>query len=311
MMNSIEGYLFVTFTGEEEDGEQIYLALSRDGFYWQDLNGGKPVLRSGIGEKGVRDPFLLRSPDGNRYYLMATDLRIGSGRSWEDARSHGSRSIIVWESEDLLRWSGPRSCELGTEASGCVWAPEAVYSPEKKAYMVFWSSFFGGRHQICRAYTRDFRTFEQKGLYLEQPYDVIDMTIIRDGGQYYRFYKNEQEKYLCMDYGSDLEGLFTPIESSGLRNRTGVEGPALFPLKENGWCLLVDQFASGGGYIPLLGESLWEGRFRGMQKGQYDMGTLKKRHGSVLPLDKNEYGAVRDAYGAVDAFACNGEETKQ
>lgn len=295
-MGPIEGYLFVTFTGEHEDGEQIYLALSEDGFHWKDLNGGKPVLRSGIGEKGVRDPFLLRSVDGSRYYLMATDLKIASGKSWEEARSHGSRSMIVWGSEDLLHWSEPKSCELGTEASGCVWAPEAIYSPEKKAYMVFWSSFFGGRHQICRAYTRDFRTFEQKGLYMEQPYDVIDMTIIRDGGRYYRFYKNEQEKYLCMDHGSDLEGPFTPIRSLDLKDRTGVEGPTLFPLKEKGWCLLVDQFAVGGGYIPLLAVSLPEGRFKSMEKGRYDMGMLQKRHGSVLPLAKDEYCAVKEAY---------------
>ena len=300
MMNSIEGYLFATFTGEQEDGEQIYLALSRDGFHWQDLNGGKPVLRSAIGKKGVRDPFLLRSGEGNRYYLMATDLRIASGKSWEEARSHGSRSMIVWESEDLIHWSEPGSCEVGDEASGCVWAPEAVYVPEKKAYMVFWSSFIGGRHQICRAYTRDFRIFEHKGIYMEQPCDVIDMTIIRDGERYYRFYKNEQEKYLCMDYGSDLEGSFTPVESLELRNRTGVEGPALFPLKGHGWCLLVDQFAANGGYLPLLGESLPEGRFKEMKKEQYDMGILQKRHGSVLPLNKNEYCAVRKAYGTTD-----------
>lgn len=111
---------------------RFILALSRDGFYWHDLNGGKPVLRSGIGEKGVRDPFLLRSQDGDRYYVIATDLRIASGKSWEDAQLHGSHSIIVWESEDLLCWSEARSCELAIDGAGCVWAPEAVYSLEKK-----------------------------------------------------------------------------------------------------------------------------------------------------------------------------------
>lgn len=296
-MDALAGYLFVTFTGESREGEQIYLALSRDGFYWRDLNGGRPVLRSGIGEKGVRDPFLLRSRDGSGYYLIATDLRMASGRSWEDARSCGSRSMIVWESENLLDWSEPRSCEVGTEDSGCVWAPEAVYAPEKEAYMVFWSSFLGGRHQICRAYTSDFRTFESRGIYMEQAYDVIDMTIVRDAGRYYRFYKNEQEKYLCMDYGEDLEGPFAPVESSDLRNKKGVEGPALFPLKEDGWCLLADQFAVNGGYVPLLCESLPEGRFLSMQKGQYDMGVLPKRHGSVLPLNEKEYRAVKEMYG--------------
>lgn len=299
-MNAIAGYLFVTFTGESEDGEQIYMALSEDGFHWRDLNGGKPLLRSGIGEKGVRDPFLLRSRDGDRYYLMATDLRIASGKSWEEARSRGSRLLIVWESGDLLHWSKPRGCEIGTNESGCVWAPEAVYAPEKDAYMVFWSSFFGGKHQICRAYTRDFRTFEDRGLYMERPYDVIDMTIVREKEKYYRFYKNERDKYLCMDCGDDLEGPFTPIESSDLRNKTGVEGPALFPLKEGGWCLLADHFATGGGYVPLVCGSLREGRFSSVEQGQYHMGKLKKRHGSVLPLYEREYCAVKETYGKMD-----------
>lgn len=296
-MCGIAGYLFATFTGESEDGEQIYMALSEDGFYWRDLNDRKPVLRSEIGEKGVRDPFLLRAWDGSRYYLMATDLRIASGTSWEDARSRGSRAMIVWESEDLLHWSEPRSCVVGAEESGCVWAPEAVYAPEKDAYMVFWSSFLGGRHQICRAYTRDFRIFEDRGIYMEQAYDVIDMTIIREARKYWRFYKNEQEKYLCMDCGKDLGGPFTRMESFDLGNRKGVEGPALFPLKKGGWCLLVDQFESNGGYVPLLCESLSEGRFQGMQEGQYNMGILQKRHGSILPLNEKEYFAVKKAYG--------------
>lgn len=299
-MNAIAGYLFVTFTGESEDGEQVYLALSRDGFYWRDLNGGKPVLRSGIGEKGVRDPFILRSQDGRRYYIIATDLRIASGKSWEDAQLNGSRSIIIWESEDLLNWSEARSCELGTDDSGCVWAPEAVYSMEKKAYMVFWSSYSEGKHRVYRAYTKDFRTFENKGLYLERSYDIIDMTIIRDSEKYYRFYKNEKGKYICADHGSDLEGSFTPVKDFDLRSLRGVEGPALFPVKGGGWCLLVDQFAVNGGYIPLVCESLPEGVFRSIPKRQYDMGKLRKRHGSVLPLDEKEYSAVIHKYGKAD-----------
>ncbi|HBN55818.1 MAG TPA: 1,4-beta-xylanase [Lachnospiraceae bacterium] len=296
-VSEIAGYLFVTFTGESEDGEQIYLALSEDGFHWQELNGGRPVLRSRIGEKGVRDPFLLRSRDKSRYYLMATDLRMASGRSWEDAQLHGSRSVIVWESEDLVCWSEPRSCEVGTEESGCVWAPEAVYAPEKEAYMVFWSSYSEGKYRIWRAYTRDFRVFEDRGIYMEQAYDVIDMTIIRDSGTYYRFYKNEQEKYLCMDCGKDLEGTFIPVESFDLRNRRGVEGPVLFPAKDGKWCLLVDQFAANGGYVPLICESLSEGRFRDVKKENYDMGRQQKRHGSVLLLSGEEYDRVKGIYG--------------
>lgn len=132
---------------------------------------------------------------------------------------------------------------------------------------------------------------------MEQTYDVIDMTIIRDADKYYRFYKNEKSKYICVDCGNDLEGSFIPVECPSLRKRKGVEGPALFPIKDGRWCLFVDQFAVNGGYIPLICESLSEGVFRSVQKGQYDMGILPKRHGSILPLYDKEYRAIEEKYG--------------
>ena len=79
-MAAYTGYLFVHFTGEEKLGEQIYFALSRDGLHWMDLNEGKPVLVSDIGEAGVRDPFILRNPLNGKYVIIATDLRIEQER---------------------------------------------------------------------------------------------------------------------------------------------------------------------------------------------------------------------------------------
>ena len=85
------GYLFVHFIGEQKDGEQIYFSLSRDGLHFQDLNHGNPVLYSKTGTLGVRDPFPVRDPETGRFYLIATDLRIGSGTSWEGSDRLGER----------------------------------------------------------------------------------------------------------------------------------------------------------------------------------------------------------------------------
>lgn len=117
-MESCTGYLFVHFTGEEKLGEQIYFALSRDGLHWMDLNNGNPVLLSDIGEKGVRDPFILRNPLNGRYVIIATDLRIEAGKGWKAAEEAGSRNLIVWESEDLIHWDGPFSHEVGIPGAG-------------------------------------------------------------------------------------------------------------------------------------------------------------------------------------------------
>lgn len=104
MKENMAAYLFAHFIGEEKDGEQIYFSVSRDGLHWRDLNNGTPVLFSQTGTCGVRDPFLVRNPKTGRIYLIATDLRIEAGRGWEDARENGSKSIIIWETEDLVHW---------------------------------------------------------------------------------------------------------------------------------------------------------------------------------------------------------------
>lgn len=296
-MNTIAGYLFVTFSGEEEDGEKVYFSLSKDGFYWNDLNGERPVLCSKIGEKGVRDPFILRSEDKEKYYIIATDLRIASGISWEDAVRCGSRSVIIWESKDLSCWTEARKCEIAPAGAGCVWAPEAVYDHRNEAYMVFWASFVEGKHRIYRAYTKDFLVFTEPDIYMERDYDVIDMTIIREGEMFYRFYKNEISKRICMDYGNDLNGEFREIESLQLENMKGVEGPAVFPLRDGRWCLLADQFEVNGGYMPIICKDLQEGRFYSVDKEAYDMGRTCKRHGSVLTLSEEEYNLLEHKYG--------------
>ena len=99
-------YLFAYFKGEGlSQGEQIYFAVSRDGLHWTDLNDGNPVLVSSMGEKGLRDPFIMRSADGEKFYVIATDLKINGNGNWSAAQTTGSKSIMVWESSDLVHWS--------------------------------------------------------------------------------------------------------------------------------------------------------------------------------------------------------------
>ncbi|MFC5471815.1 hypothetical protein ACFPPD_24365 [Cohnella suwonensis] len=73
----MDAYLFVHFREKESpDGEQIYFALSQDGFNWETVNKGRPVLWSENGEKGVRDHSIVRAKNG-KFYILATDLRAG------------------------------------------------------------------------------------------------------------------------------------------------------------------------------------------------------------------------------------------
>lgn len=296
------GYLFVHFIGEQKDGEQVYFSISKDGLFWKDLNAGKPVLYSNIGECGVRDPFLVRDEEQNKFYLIATDLRIEAGKGWKAAQESGSQDLIVWESEDLIHWSEERSCKVAPPQAGCVWAPEAIYDREKKAFMVFFASNTKKedtpfrKQKIYAVYTKDFRTFSEPFLYIEKEKHIIDTTIVEDGGIYYRFSKEETTKRIQMEYSDSLMGTFQPVSSEVLENLIGVEGPECFQRPDGTWCLIVDRFAEGKGYLPLVTDHLAGGEFRVLSEEEFDLGRTKKRHGGVLKLKEGEYERLEKAY---------------
>ena len=101
-----KGYLFTYFSGaNRSDAEQIYFSASEDGLFWTELNKNNPVLVSNVGDKGVRDPYIIRSPEGDKFYMVATDLRIANGAGWTAAQRSGSKCVVVWESYDLVNWS--------------------------------------------------------------------------------------------------------------------------------------------------------------------------------------------------------------
>ncbi|KAG8730138.1 hypothetical protein FRC12_020474 [Ceratobasidium sp. 428] len=104
-------YMFAYFTGEGySNGETISFAVSNgnNALSWTEVHGGTPYLTSTIGTKGVRDPSLIRAHDGSKFWLLGTDLKIYGNGNWADAVTHGSRSIIIWESTDLKNWGAPR-----------------------------------------------------------------------------------------------------------------------------------------------------------------------------------------------------------
>lgn len=293
-------YLFVHFTGEQKDGEQIYFSLSKDGLHWQDIHENRPILVSHIGQKGVRDPFLVRDEKKETYYLMATDLRIESGISWEAAQNNGSTSIIVWESRDLIHWSKERSICMDVPQAGCVWAPEAIYDKEKEQFFVFWTSKVkreeAMKHCIYASYTNDFKQFSTPFLYMEKDRDIIDLTLVENQGTYYRFYKNEENRTISMEKGQELLGEFEPITSEALQKLSNVEGPECYPLEDGSWCLILDCFAAGTGYLPSITKNLESGEFRTLQAEEYDFGSSRKRHGGVILISEEEYGRLREAY---------------
>lgn len=311
------GFLLSYFLGEEEpDGEQVRFALS-DGTHpgsWTLLNGGHPVLPCGEGEGGTRDPFLLRDRENGRFVLLATDLKIGAVGNWDRATRHGSDSIIVWESGDLVNWDGPFRRRVSTPAAGNSWAPKAFWSRERNAWLVFWASALfapgedrapGSHQRMMVAQTTDFRSFGDPSIYLDQGHDVIDATFLEDGGRFYRFSANAQPpgglpgqgQHIFAEVGRSLEDpAFEPLARDiGRQSMVRAEGPAVAADPSGGrWYLLADEFGLRG-YQLFTTADLASGAWEHVADAALPPGA---RHGSMLAVSAAERERLLAAFGA-------------
>lgn len=296
-------YLFAYFVGDGSGQESIYFAVSEDGMNWTGLNNGEPVFVSTLGTTGLRDPFIIRSPEGDKYYLIATDLCIGKSKDWGKAQTEGSTSIMVWESADLITWSEQRMAKINVDTAGCTWAPEAYYNKEIGEYMVFWASKTAddgySKQRIYYVTTKDFTTFSEPKVWMDYPHSVIDATIIEEDGIYYRFVKNEETRQIFMESATSLLGEWTTMESKMLKSKHGVEGPAIFEFHEEDvvdgqkYALLLDNYV-GIGYYMLTTDSLASGEF--IRNTNTTMPAKKPRHGTVIAITTEEYQALLDKY---------------
>lgn len=312
------GYAFSYFTGDSLAGEKIYFAASEgnNALAWNELNGGAAKITSTLGTKGLRDPFLIRSHEGDKWYLIATDLSIGGGTSWDASQRSGSQYIEVWESTDLVNWSEQRHVKVSPSNAGNTWAPEAYYDDTIGAYVVFWASKLYAEddpghtgstyNRMMYATTRDFVTFTDPQIWQDTGKSLIDTTVLKEGDTYYRFTKDEGSASGCTDIiqekSTDLRGvtpgtdwtvqltcLSTQADSGSHASITRSEGPTIFksnPGDVNGerYYLFVDEYG-GRKYLPLTSTSL--------ENPSWSMPTswdlpASPRHGTVVNVTQTE-----------------------
>lgn len=310
-------YLFAYFVGDGKDPvdnitqERIYFAASRDGLNWGELNNADPVFTSTLGEKGLRDPYIIRSAEGDKFFLIATDLNIAERGSddWGNAQKKGSQAIMVWESEDLVNWGEQRMVTVseGIDA-GCTWAPEAFYDERTGEYVVFWASKVKGKNydkqRLYYCKTRDFYTFTKPKVWIEKDYSVIDTTVVRDdNGTYWRFTKNEADgaKYVFMEKSDTLLKGWEAVSSASLEGEKGVEGPCSFRVNDDDvaafggkWAVMLDNFG-GGGYYPLVTDDFASANFSKLTTATLPK-VKKPRHGTVLNVTAEEYDRLLAKY---------------
>lgn len=305
-------YLFVHFRERKTpDGEQVYFGLSRDGFHWEPVNNGQPVLWSYLGERGVRDCTIIRCEKDGKYRIFATDLSLAYNFrnqyhfDWPTVSRNGSKCLSMWESEDLIYWSEQRLLPLGDENFGCLWAPDVFYDPEKEDYVLHWSSCHAvngfGDMGIWFTRTTDFQSFEvPKCLYQKADAGIIDSAIYVENGRYFLFLKSDHnpERIILMQ-ADHAEGPYTrneEFDKSMLAIEAGLyEGPTAVRLDDGRWCLFLDYYGvpgAGQGYVPFLADSLESGRFiRSDLQFSFPYGY---KHGTILPITDEEYNRIQN-----------------
>ncbi|MCM1056310.1 MAG: glycoside hydrolase family 43 protein [Firmicutes bacterium] len=307
-------YLFVHFKEKTSpDGEQVYFGLSRDGFTWEEVNHGQPVLWAYYGDKGVRDFTIIKCEEKGKYYILATDLSLSYGmrnqyhHSWAEIGRNGSKYFSLWESEDLVSWSEQRLVKLGDEDFGCLWAPDVIFDKARSDYVVHWSSSHRsndyGNKAIYYSRTKDFETFSAPEiLYRKEDSGVIDSAMYEEDGKYYLFVKSEgnPEKIILLT-ADNITGPFERIpafdESMEAVQAGLYEAPTAVRVEDGKWCLFLDYYGvpgAGQGYVPFIADSLASGRFvRSDKSFHFPYGY---KHGTIIKISQEEYERVRDSY---------------
>ncbi|KAH6887447.1 glycosyl hydrolase [Thelonectria olida] len=325
-LDAFEGYAFAYFTGNSIAGEKIYFAASQgnNALSWTELNGGDAVISSTKGTKGLRDPFIIRSPEGDTFYLLATDLSIGSGTSWGNSVRTGSRYLEVWESHDLITWSDQRHVLVSPAIAGNTWAPEAYYDEDSGSYIVFWASSLYDEddtnhtgstyHRMLYATTRDFITFSDPVVWQDAGMSRIDSTVIKSDGVFYRFTKDEGASGTgCSDIiqesSSNLRATldsWTILDTCIGKNAgtSAVEGPSAFKSNPDDihgekFYLFVDEY-TGRGYIPLETDDIANPDWQ--VSSSYSLPS-SPRHGTVIPITASELSSLTQNLAKVKAKA--------
>ena len=169
--------IFVSTSFREPATEGLRFIYSHDGLRWDSIEG--VFLRPEVGrQKVMRDPSIVRGPDGT-FHLVWTS-------SWRGDQGFGYSS-----SRDLIHWTPQRFIPTGMDtATVNTWAPELFYDDVRRQFLVVWASCVPGRfpdgqedhlnnHRLYCLTTRDFRSFSKPRLFYEPGFSAIDATIVK------------------------------------------------------------------------------------------------------------------------------------
>lgn len=308
-------YLFAYFRNDAKstNGENIFYAVSKDGYNYESLNGGVPVASASQGTGHSRDPYIMKAQDGAeyKYYVVATDANT--------TNNYNNTGLHTWGSNDLIHWDELANPQFATNKGGgsktitnMCWAPEAIWDPVAGQYMVYFASneadsAANESAKIYYSYTTDFRTFSEKQVLFDPGYGVIDADITPYGNGYVMMYKKEassgtaaKKVWYTFKTGkspSNSDGEYDTANAKVFESATNTvaEGPQVFPISgTSSYGVLVDYFSSGGFGFSYTSD------FESYSKISADncsINHLNPSHGCIIPISDMEYYNLSQAFG--------------
>lgn len=308
-------YLFAYFRNDAKstNGENIFYAVSKDGYNYESLNGGVPVASASQGTGHSRDPYIMKAQDGAeyKYYMVATDANT--------TNNYNNTGLHTWGSNDLIHWDELANPQFATDKGGgsktitnMCWAPEAIWDPVADKYMVYFAtneadSAANESAKIYYSYTTDFRTFSEKQVLFDPGYGVIDADITPYKNGYVMMYKKEassdpgaKKVWYTFKTGkspSNSDGEYDTANAKVFESATNTvaEGPQVFPISgTSSYGVLVDYFSSGGFGFSYTSD------FESYSKISADncsINHLNPSHGCIIPISDMEYYNLSQAFG--------------
>lgn len=293
-------YLFVYFTGNSIEQEQIRYAISDDGYNYKALNHNRPIINSkDISlSGGVRDPHILRCNDEKTFYMVATDMVSANGWS-------SNRGLVLMKSVDLIHWKST-AIHIPTVFPNefpdvlRVWAPQTIYDPVAKKYMVYFSMLKSGEGEYDKIYycyaNKDFTALEtvpKQLFYQPQKKSCIDGDIIYANGKYHLFFKTEGNGNGIKQAVSDKVNEGYVLEDKYLQQtKDGVEGSGVFKLNHsNSWILMYDVYTRGR-YQFTISNDLEN--FKAIDN-EVTM-DFHPRHGTIIQITSKEAEKLKKVY---------------
>ncbi len=232
-------YLFSTFKEPEQDG--LRFAFSYDGYSWSNVPG--LFLKARVGHSIMRDPSVVRGPDGTWHLVWTTAWRGDQGFGY----AH-SRDLVHWSEQQFI----PVMAHEPTTVN--VWAPELFYDDKERQFIICWASTIPGRfpdyqeartnnHRMYFTTTRDFKTFAPTRLFFDPDFSVIDCRILRDAGRYVLLLKDNTrpQRNLRVAFGDSALGPWRDISAPFTEKLT--EGPTALKIGSD-WLIYYDAYGS-------------------------------------------------------------------